>query len=104
MRRFPAARGSPAFALALAGVAGTAGGARAQPSYPPPPPRIRALPPPLGPHQSWVPGRWRWNGMRYVWVPAHAVWRTPHGHRWVRGRWAWAPRRGHWVWRPGHWR
>lgn len=49
----------------------------------------------------WIPGEWRWEGRRYVYVNPH----YEHGRR---GR-AWVP--GHWnnvrggsVWVGGHWR
>jgi len=105
MRRSPAVARVLALALALAGQAAIPGGAHAQPAYPPmPPPRAQMPPPPLGPHQAWVPGHWHWNGMRYVWIRPHPVWRGAGWYRWSRGQWVWAPRRGHWVWRPAHWR
>ncbi len=104
MRLSPVLALALAAGIALAGLAGATGPVHAQPPYPPvPPPRYQAPPPPLGPHQAWVPGHWQWNGMRYVWIAPHAVHRGPHWHRWVPGHWAWAPRAHRWVWRPAHW-
>lgn len=51
---------------------------------PPPPPRIeRAV---VGPGYAWVPGHWRWNGVRRVWIGGHRVART--GYRYVPAHWA----------------
>lgn len=39
--------------------------------YPPPPPRVEYRPV-LPPYPAvWVPGHWRWNGYRYVWIRGH---------------------------------
>jgi hypothetical protein len=91
--------------VAAALIAGAAA-AQAQ-GYPmPPPPAVlyEAVPPlpPGGAYMVWRPGRWRWDGRGYVWVPGRYV-RSPRpGAVWVPGHWV--PRRHRWVWAPGHWR
>jgi hypothetical protein len=69
----------------------------------PPPPQAEAVPPPPGgPYVVWQPGRWRWNGVQYVWIPGHYA-RPPYARAvWVPGRWVLV--RGRWIWRDGHWR
>jgi hypothetical protein len=72
---------------------------------------VRGAPPPViverpGPalHAGWVwvPGYYRWNGRRYVWVGGY--WTKPPRPRaiWVPGRWV--PRGGGYVWVNGYWR
>ncbi len=75
-------------------------GAEAQPYAvppPPPPPAYIAPPPPVGPGYVLVPGHYRWDGYRYVWIGAH--YGRPH-----RGEVRFVP--GHWSprgWIPEHW-
>ncbi|WP_428395257.1 hypothetical protein [Lichenicoccus sp.] len=69
-------------------------------AYPPlPPPPVEVVPPPPGPGHIWRRGGWRWNGVRYVWVPGVYVRRRPGYHAWIPGHWG---RRGRWI--PAHWR
>jgi hypothetical protein len=90
--------------IVLAPLAAYAPGADAQ-AYPPPyAPGQAVPPPPPGPQAAymvWQPGRWRWNGNRYVWINGHYA-RAPRAHAvWVDGHWV--ARHGRWVWVPGHW-
>lgn len=40
--------------------------------YPPPPPPMTEYYPPRPAYAVvWVPGHWRWNGHRYIWVRGH---------------------------------
>ena len=39
--------------------------------YPPPPPRVEYRPPGPPFPAVWVPGHWRWNGYRYIWIRGH---------------------------------
>ena len=50
----------------------------------------------------WIPGYYRWNGRRYIWVPGR--WAAPPRPRaiWIPGRWV--PRGGGWVYINGYWR
>jgi hypothetical protein len=68
---------------------------------PPPPLRYEAVPPPPGASYAWVPGHWRWDGYRYIWVAGRYDVRRPSWHRWVNGRWVVV--NGRWTWVPGHW-
>jgi hypothetical protein len=38
---------------------------------PPPPPRVERVTVSPGPSYVRVPGHWRWNGRRYVWIEGH---------------------------------
>jgi hypothetical protein len=38
---------------------------------PPPPPRVERVTVSPGPNYVRVPGHWRWNGRRYVWIDGH---------------------------------
>jgi hypothetical protein len=67
----------------------------------PPPAQVETPPPQPIPGSVWVPGHWRWDGVRYVWMTGHWDVR-PRGATWVPGHWRRAPRG--WVWMPGHWR
>ena len=50
----------------------------------------------------WVPGYYRWDGRRYVWIAGEYV-RPPRARAvWVPGRWS-RDRRG-WFWIEGRWR
>ena len=90
-----------AAAVFLVGI-GSAGAQPPPPNYAPiPPPRAEVVPPPPAGPMRWEPGRWDWNGRRYVWVGGHYIER-PVGH-WVEGHWHWSPREGRYVWRPAHW-
>ncbi len=88
----------------LAGMTLISGGAMAQ-SFGPPPPQIETgpLPPIPGPGYELVPGRWAWNGVRYVWKPRHYVLRPVGYASWVPGHWA-VNRFGQYQWVEGHWR
>ena len=69
----------------------------------PPPPVIVERPgPPLHAGWVWIPGYYRWNGRRYVWV--NGYWAQPPRPRaiWIPGRWV--PRGGGYVWIAGSWR
>jgi len=82
--------------------AGLAAPARAQPliiERAPPPPRVVPAPPPRRGF-VWMPGYWRWNGHRHVWVKG----------RWERDRRGyaysaphWEPEGPRWRWVPGGW-
>jgi len=66
-----------------------------------PPPAV--LVEPAGPPrhgQVWVPGYWRWNGNKHVWVKGHYI-TARHGYRYVPDQWAEV--NGRWVYHPGHW-
>ncbi len=99
------------FAKSLLGAAcaagfGTAASAQPMPPYPPgwrapPPRRYEAVPPPPGASYVWVPGHWRWNGYRYIWIGGRYDVRRNSWHHWVDGRWVVV--NGRWVWLDGHW-
>ena len=58
-------------ALMLLGLGiGTAAAQPPVPYGPVPPPRYEAVPPPRVGYY-WEPGRWHWNGYRYVWYGGH---------------------------------
>jgi len=89
-----------ACALVLIGI----GGAVAQPPLPyapVPEPRYEAAPPPRAGYY-WEPGRWHWNGYRYVWIGGRWVPGGPHHGQWVPGHWQWNGVR--YVWIAAHWR
>jgi hypothetical protein len=67
----------------------------------PPPIRVERVPPPPGPGFVWEGGYWRWNGVRYVWVPGRYAHGPRVGAHWVPGHWVHRP--GGWVWVEGHW-
>ncbi len=88
---------------ALALVAGLAAPALAQPPYAPVPPlRAEVVPPPPGARYVWVPGYWRWNGVRYAWERGRYLLRPTRYRAWVPAHWA--QRGGGWAWVGGHWR
>src|SRR5271156_1056396 len=90
-------------AILIVGMTMTAGTAMAQPYQPVPPPQDEAGPPPPAPGPRYVlePGHWRWNGVRYVWIGRHWVFRQPGwGAHYVPGHWS---RFGGWHWVPAHW-
>lgn len=68
---------------------------------------VRVAPPPLR-HERvvvrtgsvWVPGYWRWNGHRHIWVAGYAV-RARPGWHYVPARWA--PNGPHWRFQAGYW-
>ncbi|HTJ26945.1 MAG TPA: hypothetical protein VMA36_12365 [Candidatus Limnocylindria bacterium] len=88
--------GRAAAALALAGTAlfATVGTASAQwwPGTPPPPRYERHA---VRAGYGWEPGHYRWNGVRWVWIPGYEV-RGP----WVPGHWVYGPNGRRWI--PGH--
>ncbi|MEP6942176.1 MAG: hypothetical protein ABI981_04535 [Betaproteobacteria bacterium] len=66
-----------------------------------PPPAVLVEPVPAVRHgHVWVPGYWRWNGNKHVWVKGHHV-AARHGYRYVPDQWAEV--NGRWVYHPGHW-
>jgi hypothetical protein len=68
----------------------------------PPAPVVEPVPAPPAVGYVWRAGYWRWDGVRYAWIPGVYV-RAPRlGATWVPGHWI-ARRRG-WVWVGGHWR
>ena len=67
----------------------------------PPAPIYEAVPAAPGTGYYWVPGYWRWNGYRYVWVHGHYVYPPYAGAAWHPGHWVHSP--NGWYWRPGHW-
>jgi hypothetical protein len=50
----------------------------------------------------WIPGYYRWDGRRYVWVGGRYVRPPRPGAVWVAG--VWRPERGGQVWHAGYWR
>lgn len=91
--------------IALCGIALAAGAANAQVvihAGPPPAVVVERPGPPLHAGWVWVPGYYRWNGRRYVWVSGY--WANPPRPRavWIPGRWV--PRSGGYVWIAGYWR
>jgi len=68
---------------------------------PPPPPREVVVVRP-SPRHVWVPGYYRWDGRRYLWVSGY--WSMPPRGRssWVPGRWE--RRNGMHIWVEGRWR
>lgn len=71
----------------------------------PPPPQVEVVPPPPPGRVEivqWVPGRWRWDGRGWGWVPGHYVERPAHRAHWIPGHWDARPTG--WVWVEGHWR
>jgi hypothetical protein len=91
----------------IAGLTLVSGAARAQPAFAPPPLQDEVGPPPPlpGPPAGYVlvPGRWDWNGVRYVWVPRHWIVRRVGYAVWVPGHWGFGPL-GRYRWIEGHWR
>jgi hypothetical protein len=71
-----------------------------------PPPRhaVEVVPAPSPAHRGWVwiPGYYRWDGRRYVWVGGRYVRPPRPGAVWVAG--VWRPERGGQVWHAGYWR
>ena len=79
------------------------GSAAAQPPLPyapVPPPRYEPVPQPRYGHY-WEPGRWHWNGYRYVWFGGHWVGGPPRPGVWIPAHWQWNGHR--YVWSPAHW-
>ncbi len=51
--------------------------------------------------ETWIKGRWSWDGLRYSWVPGHVM-RVPEGYRtWEPG--GWYESGHHWFYRSGYW-
>jgi hypothetical protein len=68
----------------------------------PPAPIVERVVVAPGPGYVWVPGFYRWDGGRYIWVAGHHV-RPPRGRAvWAPGHWTHA-RQG-WYWVDGRWR
>jgi hypothetical protein len=68
---------------------------------PPPPVVVERPGPPSHAGWVWLPGYYRWDGRRYIWVGGY--WAKPPRPRavWVAGRWV---RGGGYVWVKGYWR
>jgi YXWGXW repeat-containing protein len=64
----------------------------------PPPPREEVVVTRTG--YVWVPGYWRWDGHRHVWVKGHYV-PERHGYHWSPHRWEEHDK--HWRFEAGHW-
>ncbi len=92
------------FALALG--AATASAAEVYvgfgPRFGPPPPPRRVMVVRPGPRHVWVPGYYRWNRGRYLWV--NGYWTIPPRPHAVWAPGYWAPRRTGYVWISGYWR
>jgi WXXGXW repeat (2 copies) len=67
----------------------------------PPPVRVETRTVAPGPNYAWTNGYWRWNGVRYEWVPGGWIVRPRVAAVWVEGHWDRRP--GGWIWIPGHW-
>ncbi|MBS0569582.1 MAG: YXWGXW repeat-containing protein [Proteobacteria bacterium] len=52
------------------------------------------------PGYVWIPGYYRWGGVRYAWVGGYWVHARP-GYRWYPSRWETCGR--HWCYRGGRW-
>jgi hypothetical protein len=88
-------------ACAIPAVAQVSGGIYVQ-FGPPAPVYEPAPPPPPAPYYVWVPGYYRYDGGRYVWVGGRYA-RPPYrGAAWVPGYWR---HHGHdgWYYEQGHW-
>jgi hypothetical protein len=88
---------------ALTLIALCVGSAAAQPPLPygpVPPPRYEPVPPPRA-GNYWQPGRWHWNGHRYVWYGGHWYQGRPRHGQWISGHWRWDGHR--YIWVPAHW-
>lgn len=64
----------------------------------PPPPREEVVVTRKG--YVWVPGYWRWDGRRHVWVNGRSV-PARHGYHWSAHRWE--EHEGRWRFEVGHW-
>jgi hypothetical protein len=91
-----------AFAVLWAATAGIAS-AQVWVNIAPPAPIVETRPAMPGPGYAWVPGYYRWNGNRYVWVHGHYSHAPRPNDSWVPGHWTQGPH-GRWHWREGHWR
>jgi len=67
----------------------------------PPAPIVEPVPAPPVVGYAWRPGHWRWNGVRYVWLPGRYMAPPRVGAVWMAGHWS--ARAAGWVWVPGHW-
>ncbi|MGH8042831.1 MAG: YXWGXW repeat-containing protein [Rudaea sp.] len=68
------------------------------PLFAPPAPIVERIG--IRPGYVWIPGYWRWGGVRYVWVGGY--WTPPrHGYRWVAPRWVGCG--PHWCYHRGYW-
>ena len=91
--------GALACGIALPAAAQVYGGIYVQTA--PPQPVYETVPSAPGPGYYWVPGYWRWNGYRYVWVHGYYSYPPYGGAVWHPGHWA---RNAYgWYWRAGHW-
>ncbi|MDR2851687.1 MAG: YXWGXW repeat-containing protein [Burkholderiaceae bacterium] len=66
---------------------------------PPPPPRQQMIPPPRRGF-VWVPGHYRWNGRRHVWV--NGTWLRARPGQVYRAP-EWRERNGRWEYQGGRW-
>ena len=89
-----------ALGAAIAGGA-TAANAQVYVQAAPPAPIYEAVPGSPGAGYYWIPGHWRWNGYRYVWIRGHYSYRPYAGAVWRPGRWVYGPNGYYWV--EGHW-
>ena len=90
------------FALAMtAGAAQAGGGVFVQ--FGPPAPQREVIVVRPSPRHVYVPGYYRWNRGRYVWVRGYWVRPPRYRNAWVPGYWNRQPRGGH-IWVAGYWR
>ncbi len=81
---------APAFARVAVGVSV---------GFAPPAPRVERVAAWRG--HAWIPGYWRWNGVRHVWVGGYWTAARP-GYRYLPAHWvrigpAWRFRAGYWY-------
>lgn len=69
--------------------------------YDQPPTPQQVAPPPPSPDQTWVAGRWDWNG-HWVWAPGYFTVKPAPTATWVSGHWA-QGLLGLYRWIPAHW-
>ena len=72
-----------------------------EPRVGPPPLRVEAPTLKPGPNHVWVPGYWKWAGVKYAWVEGRWV-KAKAGRTWVPGTWEQVGNR--WVWKRGDWK
>lgn len=70
----------------------------AAPVFGPPAPIVERIG--VRPGYVWIPGYWRWGGVRYVWVGGYWV-HPRRGYHWYPSRWEgcgerWCMHRGYW--------
>ena len=67
----------------------------------PPPTLQQVVPAPSPPDQTWVAGRWEWNG-HWAWTPGYFTAKPTPTATWVSGHWA-KGLLGLYRWIPAHW-